>query len=482
MVAFVLRIYHNEAGNVDEDGNTPLHIGASLPRIVGSTTMSYLFDSYPRAALMQNINGCTPLHLASLHKAPLDVIQLLVEANPDAALMRNSKGQTPLFIALSVGSSIETLRLILKARPNCVNIRDEDGTSAIALAWNMMLLGKQTDIEGRIAQNGQDILSEERRSRDNCISLASAVKSSGLVGDVRQWMGIIDMLLRASFHGSTEDPLPDKKQWRAVHASCAGGVCPPELLGFALQLLPREVSVVNEDGNLPLHIVSQSEPHDHRCPRQLWTGRCIDMVLKISAGSALKTDRRGRLPLHLALASQKTWNYGVESLVKTFPEAIRMRDPTTGLFPFMIAATAAGTKITKKRNKDDPSENRRQTIELEIVNTIFMLLRAAPELVSSLVGNAETHFLYRVRRELTTELETKKEQLQTAEIELHKRMTPAELSDLAEQKKNAEARAREEERQSRAAFLANSSGQFRITLQNVEKVTSRLKYIPSPIS
>lgn len=498
VVRFVLQIHSQEAGNIDESWNTPMHIGASLPNIVGAETMKLLFDGHPPSALVPNKDGCTPLHLACLYKSPLDVLQVLLESNPDATCMTNNRGQTPLFVALTVGSTIDALRLLLKTRPDTVHTRDGSGTSPMALAWNMMLMGKRvygsspTEQQQQQQSNPQDENKDDAAEREefnrgkaNRLSLAVAKKSASLVGDVRIFMAKIDIMLRAAFHGTVEDPLPKNRQWRAVHAAASGGTCPPEVLAFALQILPGESEISNEDGDLPLHIACSAPPHAARCPPQLGTGPSIDLLLKLNNGGASRFDRKCRLPLHLALASRKTWGNGVRSLVNAFPEAVRMRDPKTKLFPFMTAACAGvdnNVAATKYNGGgalvDSPSTGSTAVaVERATVNTIFMLARMAPDLLYQPNGNAETHYLWRMRQELMVKNDELQRQLNNTEAELHKRMTAAELDEIAETKKKAEVRKREEECQDRNAAFERASGAFKTTMSQLETSVAKLRIV-----
>jgi len=333
LIKFVLQIHEKGATEIDENGNSPLHIATRLPDIVSAKSISYFVDSFPTSTLHQNKDGNTPLHVACLYHAPLDVLKVLLDESPDACLIQNKDGQTPLFIAIAVNSDIDVLRLLLRNKPEAVHIRGMQGMSVIGFAWLLLISG--TIIEEK------DNKAEQSRGKSSRINIAVARTSSSLVGDVREWMSKIDLLLRAAFHAYTDLPLLRDIQWRAVHAASMGRSVPPALLRFALQILPNEVCVKNEAGNLPLHIAASAPAYDTNVKPELATGEALNMLLELNLEGAKRTNRKGRLPLHLAIASRKTWLNGIKSLLDAFPEAAKIRDPLTMLYPFMLAACVA---------------------------------------------------------------------------------------------------------------------------------------------
>jgi len=333
MLNFFLQIFPSEAKGIDAHGRTPLHVAAALPNIITAESCSYLIESYPQACLIQDRRGYTPLHYACLNNCSIKILEVLIEAAPGAILSQNHEGHSPLFISLSVGAPIQVIRLILRTKPQAVHIRDIRGVSPLELAWLLLISGK--DI---VAKDSQ----KEQRSATNNRSILSFAKSStGLSGDARLWVAKIDILLRAAFHDQVDQPLPKGRHWRAVHAASMGSSCPPEILRFATQILPNEPSVRNEAGDYPIHIAAKALPYTTNTPPELASSESIDLLLKLYPDGAMHMNKKGSLPLHIALENCKTWDHGILSLLDAFPESLWMRDPTTKMFPFMIAAAAA---------------------------------------------------------------------------------------------------------------------------------------------
>jgi len=495
MVEFVIHLFPDQAGNIDELGNTPLHVGASRPETACAETMKHLFQSCPASGLVQNQDGCTPLHLACLHGAPLDVLKLLLDSCPDAALVQNNAGQSPLFVSIAIGSSLDVLQEILKIRPSSVHIRDEMGTSTITLAWTMLLSGLQTLL------SSQGNVEETGLGRANILSMSIASVSDSLSTTVKMWMAKIHLLLRTSFHGTSAKSLPHGRHFREVHAAAAAGICPPDVLAFALQLMPGEESVKNENGNLPLHLVASAPPHLHLTSPQMGDGAVsIDLLLSLNdADAAKRFDRRGRLPLHLALASSKTWHrVGVKSLVESFPESVQMRDPETGLMPFMLAGASSNKTLQKEEDqKIAPDlESHSEIAEASSLDTIYNLLRGTPRLIrqgmyqknkndndndnednnsssgqNTHLNGAEMQYLWRVRSSLLNETMSLKQKVEELEAEILRRMTKAEIKTIEDKKVQDAATKREKECDTRADRFGIYANEM---AQTISKIAERI--------
>ena len=85
-----------------------------------------------------------------------------------------------------------------------------------------------------------------------------------------------------------------------------------------------------------------------------------------------KTDD-GSLPLHLAIRNGHTWIPGIQAIYRSYPAAGRVRDASTGLYPYQLAAA-------KKPQPEDDEEWDRKRYLSELTTT-FELLRADPDVI-----------------------------------------------------------------------------------------------------
>jgi len=128
-------------------------------------------------------------------------------------------------------------------------------------------------------------------------------------------------------------------------------------------------------------------PPSNRLPLILYQHHeVIKDIVKAYPQAAFIPDRFGNLPLHLSLYAGCTWDTGVKEIFQAAPDAIYVRDHSSGLLPFMIAAskkffTSADHRhateiLTIEENKrKDKYENRVGSLELA---TIFHLLQKDP--------------------------------------------------------------------------------------------------------
>jgi ankyrin repeat protein len=78
--------------------------------LVHERILFYPYDAHYRANLK------TPLHLAVMHRAPLRILQLVVDAYPAALYLQDSEGWSPLHVTLLYNGTSEDATLYLTQR------------------------------------------------------------------------------------------------------------------------------------------------------------------------------------------------------------------------------------------------------------------------------------------------------------------------------------------------------------------------------
>jgi hypothetical protein len=136
--------------------------------------------------------------------------------------------------------------------------------------------------------------------------------------------------------------------------------------------LKREIQMRDEKGRSPLAIASTSPTANRSC--DVLTK--IELLLREYPEAARIPDSRGRLPLSIAIESKIPWDEGIHALLQAEPHALLMRDPTTSLYPFMLAA--AETKSTSDFQILPSGKGGKQRKAASELTTIYSLLRADP--------------------------------------------------------------------------------------------------------
>lgn len=146
------------------------------------------------------------------------------------------------------------------------------------------------------------------------------------------------------------------------------------------------------DGNLPLHEVCSWPCKDAASADPVISSRkgmAISALLQRYPNAVYVTNNNRETPLDLAIATGTTWDGGVRKLVRAYPASASIRNATTGLFPFMTAATVASSTVNNSNNVPLPSTKRSLMThlknlakrDLQTVRTIYGLLRADPDVM-----------------------------------------------------------------------------------------------------
>lgn len=171
-------------------------------------------------------------------------------------------------------------------------------------------------------------------------------------------------------------------EFTLVHSLATTG-CPREVALLAIRLHPAQIHERNSCGGLPLHLACQHEGAEIM----------IECLLPQYADSY---DGDGRLPLHIALSSGKTWQGGISSLWNAHPLDGGIRDEATGLPAFLLAnfpcervveraTRAEAAELYKGLFRFIPNSTQakiladaRHQVDLQYLSTIYEILRETP--------------------------------------------------------------------------------------------------------
>lgn len=107
-----------------------------------------------------------------------------------------------------------------------------------------------------------------------------------------------------------------------------------ELNNISMDIIHMEQALRTRDANgrLPLHVAAATQMSNKRA-RQL-----LPRLLTMNPEAARKADNNGHLPLTLAIRTRKRWEGCIQNLLEVEPRALCVRDRVSRMVPFMVAA------------------------------------------------------------------------------------------------------------------------------------------------
>ena len=345
------------AAQRDPLGCTTLHMTCSLNPTMN--IISTIYNAFPDAVKMTDGQGRLPIHVAVIHGAHASIIRSLLSYFPESVNIGDYRGQLPLHHLLlwhtTPGNNhpnahpnnryeyhspfpLETFHLLLQADSNgsMIRKRDRHGYTALSLAWE--------SYRSVVQWNSQEL--EERKDLE--------------------WEKL-QTIIYASHHPTfSHFHISSPSNFKIVHAAVEIGDAwlPLDCFRLLLDKFPEQIMQMNDDGNLPLHL-ALNQPLNYSINS---TPTILQILLQIYPNAAqIPYTNNQRLPLHMALVHGREWNQGIQDLFLSYPEALTIKDPVTGVYPFLMP-------FFKKNQFKEQSDN---TIE-----TIYHLLQADPSVLS----------------------------------------------------------------------------------------------------
>ena len=116
----------------NDRGNLPLHSAASFRAPV--EVIEALLEAYPEAASMTNNYGNLALHFSAWKKGPLESEKLLLKVFPDGAAQKNNHGNLPLHYAAHYNAPLEVVEALYQAYPEGAHQKNNDNNTPLDLA------------------------------------------------------------------------------------------------------------------------------------------------------------------------------------------------------------------------------------------------------------------------------------------------------------------------------------------------------------
>lgn len=346
----VLSHYPEVVSKRNSNGKTPLFL--AVERGVPTKWCEILLDTAPEVSSYADNMGVFPLHHAAKNYDEPSFLKNLIAAHPAAVKKLDRQGAAPIHYALRSDCSYDVISLLLTFSPAMAKVKFS-GANCIKLVWTLYESYPIAEGEATLTNTNSDPNTTNTQIQHQQQQLVLPTQKN-------ECWNKIELLLKASYHGTIADPLPDNKQWRVVHAAAAYGV-PFKLLKLVISMYPEQAHRTDENGCYPLHLAAASHLTFNK-----EDGRRIELLLSVYPEAARCSDRNSKLPLHHALENGRTWSKGIEKMLEAYPTAIGIPDPITSFYPFMITAQMNTFKI-----KAQESEFFEQDVKDEVGNTFW---------------------------------------------------------------------------------------------------------------
>ena len=351
-------------------------------------------------------NNC--LQIACHRKPPVSLITAILSAAskvPQGGLnlhtMVNSSNSTPLAIACTSGATGKVIHQLLNPPEGL-----ESGGSSVSIVDDF----GSTPFQGLIQR--YELFLKIPLLKNKCKPLDEVDEIWSLVEDARSskcatstsedpsilmsfWVSI-DSLIQAAFEcnttGARSEALRESLVSVVHGAAHVSESLPTKLTDLILRVQKSMINKPAANGTLPLHLAvtrdsvrrqSQSDPQSV-FQRAYFVEKIIQMD-PLAASSAVPGNRR--TPLCQAIASGLDWHIDgilsplpgpVQRLWEANPDALYTRDPVTGLYPCLLAATSAVLQETV-----DDREG--QIDDLYQLDTVYQLLRLYPQVFKEML-------------------------------------------------------------------------------------------------
>jgi hypothetical protein len=386
--AYYARNGGSRSSQTDDFQQSSISLAAAIHKAIRDGEYVQLPDlvTHPELLWEANSTGWTAVHYAASHFLPVEWWEWILEravAVGDAAerfmTCKNALGQSVIDVFLR--SYLEPLpwqSIQVKNRSRLLR----EGSEKVCAQEALQNAVQAWILHSRTAGAASDFFHRpDVTTRD-----PQAVRR------VVRFLTALDLLGRATVHES----LVYRSDLNTLSFLASAGSCSKEAADLVLALNKNAAKEPSVDGSLALHLWAASHTY------------CLDQdgllkpLLNAYPEAAALPDKDGRLPLHLALESGKSWAR-IRPLFEIYPDALHLVDRCTGLTAAALAAVAdqdsveiraqqrtAGDKglvsmwnLVPIARKQEARQKAADELSCERLTTIYQVLRAFPQVLCS---------------------------------------------------------------------------------------------------
>ncbi len=304
-----------------------------------------------------------PIHATCIFRAPLALIEALIDVYRDGPQMKDDQGMLPVHLACRNGGSKGVVLALLRGFPISTQVKDRKGRTPLELVLNSASQNAEAvaqtirNFENQYQSGGDRIVSvtpgtnhhhrqqqhevdyENRtilfrlllkkdwkgamsRAESHPEEAATWIVTKGFNGNLRFLplhkacvlappKGVIEKLLEAYPDGAK---CIDQDGWLPIHCACFYGAV-SHAITTLLEAHPKGSQLKDDEGRLPLH---------YACLKSA-SQEVVDILLETFARGAMSKDDEGRLPIHHA-CSKGAPEGVIDALLKASPKGAQSKD------------------------------------------------------------------------------------------------------------------------------------------------------------
>jgi ankyrin repeat protein len=312
LVVMLIRAHSHGPREDDLEGKLPVHLALECLSPIWETIRKMLSSNSEKSCKIKHADGTRALHWAVRRRAPVDIVNTILEAYPRAVRKSDLRGRSALHWSCAYGEraeppNLETINLLLQKNPHAAREVDENGKYPLFLAY---------EYGDRLDEIVKDTLVQaypyaEVIWRGNC-GMDELIYAMG--GDNHD--GPTDWVRAHQLFQDFPETMTRKGSWGRTCLHFAASACAPlVIIKHLLKAQPRAVSTLDRRGALPLHGAAANPHTDIEVLKTL--------ISAYPQAIRIRTKLDGFLPIHLAAMERAPFE-NIVTILDEFPEAASM--------------------------------------------------------------------------------------------------------------------------------------------------------------
>ena len=286
----------------DDDGFRDINLFFSRNKQMNCNDFVNLCAKHPCKFKRYDRQGRSFLHHLVQRQPSVLSVSTVLDIAPDTIMKHDCDGSIPIHLAVINGASHQVIQYLIDICPETVKVKNRWGYSASSFLF------------------------------DRCIVELSYMKCPHYRANI--WK-TIEALLKAIVDIDMGSGCP---KISLLHMA-TDFACPIGILIEILKDFPVMTRYRDEKGRIPLARASAAQAH-------VVTPQFLQTMIEFDPTMLLEQDYDGRIPLHLAIASNREWDMVIKYMLQKSPDCIRIPDGKTGLYPFMMLCNKSWASLS----------------------------------------------------------------------------------------------------------------------------------------